>query len=89
MHWRLNLAFKAVPFEQQVRHDVTYKGVVVGEYIPDLIAYGRVVVEKKVIEKITDHEMGQVINYLKISERRVGLILNFKRARLEWKRVVV
>ena len=74
--------------EQQRRYDVLYKMVKVGEYVPDLIAFGSVVVDAKVIERITDHELGQMLNYLKITGHQVGLILNFKRARLEWKRVV-
>ena len=60
----------------------------VGEYIPDLIAYGFVVVDTKVIDRITDQELGQMLNYLKTTGHPVGLILNFKRARLEWKRVL-
>jgi GxxExxY protein len=44
--------------------------------------------DAKVIERITAHELGQMLNYLKITGHPVGLILNFPRARLEWKRVV-
>lgn len=66
-----------------------YKGVAVGDYIPDLIVYDGVVVDAKVIECISDHEMGLMLNYLKITGLQVGLILNFKRAKLEWKRVVL
>ena len=80
---------RGIPFQQQPRLEVQYKGVVVGEYVPDLIVRNQVVVDTKVIERITDHELGQVINYLKITGLRVGLILNFKRAKLEWKRVVL
>ena len=47
-----------------------------------------VVVDTKVIERITDHEIGQMLNYLKITGHPVGLIINFKRSRLEWKRVI-
>ncbi len=47
------------------------------------------VVDTKVIEKITDLEIGQILNYLKISGLKVGLILNFRRPKLEWKRVVL
>ena len=65
-----------------------YKGVEVGEYVPDLIAHGKLVVDTKVIERITSHELGQMMNYLKITGLKVGLILNFKRSKLEWKRVV-
>jgi GxxExxY protein len=47
-----------------------------------------IVVDTKVIEKITDREIGQMMNYLKVTGLRLGYILNFKRAKLEWKRVV-
>ncbi len=73
---------------QQPRHEVIYKSVKVGEYFPDLIAFETIVIDTKVIEQISDHELGQMLNYLKITKCPVGLILNFKRARLEWKRVI-
>jgi len=47
------------------------------------------IVDTKVIERITNHELGQMVNYLKIANMRAGLILNFKRPKLEWKRVVL
>jgi len=76
-----------IPFEQQPRYEVIYKTVKVGEYVPDLIVNGAVVVDTKVIDRITDHELGQMLNYLKITGHSVGLILNFKKPKLEWKRV--
>ena len=79
---------KNIPIEQQSRHKVMYKGVQVGEYVPDLITHEKLVVDTKVIERITNHEMGQMINYLKITGLKAGLILNFKHAKLQWKRVV-
>jgi GxxExxY protein len=80
---------RGIPIVQQSPCDVVYKNVTVGEYVPDLIAFGAVVVETKVVDSITDHELGQMLNYLKITGHQVGLILNFRRARLEWKRVVL
>jgi GxxExxY protein len=80
---------RKVAFQQQPRFEVKYKSVSVGEYVPDLIVADRVVVDAKVIETITDNELGQMLNYLKITGLRVGLILNFRRAKLEWKRVVL
>jgi len=68
---------------------VEYKSVKVGEYIPDLICFERIVVDTKTIERITNHEIGQMMNYLKITNLRLGLLLNFKHAKLEWKRVVL
>jgi GxxExxY protein len=61
----------------------------VGEFIPDLIAFGSVIVDAKVIDRITDYERGQMMNYLRITKLRVGLILNFKHARLEWERIIL
>ncbi len=78
-----------VAFDQQRRFPVKFRGTDVGEFVPDLIAYGTVIVEAKVIDRITDHERGQILNYLRITKLRVGLILNFRHARLEWERVVL
>jgi len=80
---------RGIPFQQQPRFEVSYKETSVGEYIPDLITHDQLVIDTKVIERITNHEIGQMINYLKITKLKVGLILNFKRAKLEWKRVVI
>jgi GxxExxY protein len=84
----VEFGLRGIPCVQQRRYDVIYKSVKVGEYVPDLIAYSTVVVDSKVIDRITNHELGQMLNYLKITRHAVGLILNFRRARLEWKRVV-
>jgi hypothetical protein len=59
------------------------------EYIPDLIANDAIIIEPKVISKISDHERGRMINYLRITGSPVGLILNFRRARLEWEQVIL
>jgi len=73
---------------QQKPFEILYKNEKVGDYIPDLIVYGKIVVDTKVIEKITDCEIGQMMNYLKVTGLRLGYILNFNQARLEWKRVI-
>jgi|SRR5215831_2101440 len=78
-----------IAFTQQRQFSVLYKEVAVGLFIPDLIAFERVFVDTKVIERITDHERGQMLNYLRITKLRVGLILNFKQPRLEWDRVIL
>jgi GxxExxY protein len=78
-----------IAFDQQRRFPVFFRDVEVGEFIPDLIAFNSVIVDAKVIERITDHERGQMLNYLRITKLRVGLILNFKHARREWERIVL
>lgn len=83
----VEFSLQSIPCDQQRRFDVLYKKHPVGFYVPDLIAFGQVVVDTKTIEKITDEERGKMLNYLKIAGLRVGLILNFKHPRLEFERV--
>ena len=78
---------RQIPVIQQQEFPVVFKAVEVGIYIPDLICFEKVVVDTKTIEKITDHEIGQMLNYLKITGHQLGLLINFKHAKLEWKRV--
>jgi GxxExxY protein len=78
-----------IPYQRQSRFDVIYKSVKIGEYIPDLIVFNQIVVDAKTIERITNHEKGQILNYLKITGLRVGLILNFKYAKLQWGRIAL
>ena len=85
----VEFGLRDIPYIQQPRYSVLYKNIQVGEYIPDLILFGKIVVDTKVIDRITDHEIGQMLNYLKITGHKVGLIINFKKAKLEWKRVAL
>ena len=85
----VEFGLRGIAFQQQLCFDVVYKDVTVGEYIPDIVVADSVVVDTKVIQRITDHELGQMINYLKITRLPVGLIVNFKHAKLQWKRVVL
>jgi GxxExxY protein len=85
----VELSLRQIPCEQQVRFDVIYKTVKVGEYVPDLIAGGRIIIDTKVIDRITNHERGQMINYLRITRLPIGLILNFRYSKLQWERLVL
>ena len=80
---------KGITFEQQPRFPISYKGQLIGEFVPDLVAFGAVVVDTKVVSRITDHERGQMLNYLRATGLRVGLIINFSKPRLEWERLVL
>jgi GxxExxY protein len=73
----VEFGLKKIAFDQQHGFDVMYKTMPVGRFVPDLIAFQKVVVDAKVVDAITDHERGQMLN------------LNFKHARLEWEPVVL
>jgi GxxExxY protein len=72
----VEFGLRDVPFRQQPLFDVLYKEHKVGLFIPDLIAFNAVVVDTKVIDRITDHERGLMLNYLRITNLRVGVLLN-------------
>jgi len=83
------LKVRGLHVDQQRRFKVLYKNAVVGEYIPDLLVEDKVIVDTKVIDAVSDAEVGQVMNYLRISALELGIILNFRRPKLESRRVVL
>ena len=82
------LRLRNLPYEQQRPFDIFCKTVEVGQFTPDLVVLGNIIVDTKVIDKISNHERGQMLNYLKITRLPVGVILNFRYAKLEWERLV-
>ena len=76
-------------YSQQAVYPVLYKGEKVDDYIPDLIVQGRVVVDTKTVDAIGENEIGQMLNYLRVTGLKVGILINFKKSKLGWKRVVL
>ncbi len=74
--------------EAQRAFSVTYDSVVIGEYRADLVVSEQVIVEIKAARAIDVTHIAQLVNYLRATRRRVGLILNFGTPRLGIKRVV-
>jgi len=85
----VEFGLRKILFRQQPSFDVVYKRQTVGVFIPDLIAFDSVVVDTKVIDRISDHERGLILNYLRGTGFRVGVILNFKHRKLEWERIAL
>jgi GxxExxY protein len=85
----VEFGLREIPFRQQPPFEILYKGQNIGLFIPDLIVFDTVIVDTKVIDGITNHERGLMLNYLRITKLRVGVILNFKHRKLEWERVVL
>jgi len=84
----VELGIRDIAYSQQSEYPVLYKSVPVGKYVPNLITHDKIVVDTKTIDKITEHERGKMLNYLHITGLKVGLIINFKHAKLTWLRVV-
>jgi len=79
-----------VKFVRQKPHRVAYKDIILRHpYIPDVIVEEKIVVDLKAIREIGVIEEAQMINYLKITNLEVGLIINFGCRSLEWKRLIL
>ncbi|MFZ4693530.1 MAG: GxxExxY protein [Verrucomicrobiia bacterium] len=72
----------------EAKVQVNYKGVVVGDYAADLLVADCVVVELKVAADYNPLDEAQLLNELKASGIKVGLLLNFGRSKVEFKRMV-
>ncbi len=81
---------RSIPFEKQVPLKISYKGRrLQKEYIADFICFNGVIVELKALSRLTGNEEAQVINYLKATGCKVGLLINFgSTGKLEWKKIV-
>jgi GxxExxY protein len=82
------LALRGWSVRQQVAHPITYKGAIVGEYFADLLVEDTIVIELKCAEHFAPEHVAQCINYLKASGLNLALLFNFKRSKVEWKRIV-
>ena len=91
-HEALEVEFlsQGVPVESQKHLSVKYKGQPLQKsYVADFVAYGKIIVELKALERLTGSEEAQVLNNLKATGLRVAVLLNFGCAgELEWKRYI-
>jgi len=87
MSWDLKLNNRNVVEEKEFK--VVYLEREVGAYYGDLVVDEKVIVEVKAVEKLNNVHRAQLLNYLKISGMRVGLLLNFANPKLEYERIII
>ena len=83
------LEAKGLRAEGQRALEVTYKGKPVGLYVADILVEDRVVLELKAAQSLTKAHEAQILNYLKASGKRVGLLVNFAHPKAEIRRFVL
>lgn len=83
----VEFGLRGISVVRQKQFPVNYKGVPVGTFIPDMIVGNAVIVDPKVVTEFNDQHIAQMLGYLSITGLEVALLLNFKHAKLEWKRV--
>ena len=82
------LSLRGLRAATQTPFPIAYKGKNVGTYSADLVVEDRLLVEVKCVEQFSNEHLAQCINYLKASGLHLALLINFRRPRVEWRRVV-
>jgi GxxExxY protein len=82
------LGLRGIRATAEASFTVIYKGQSVGEYFADILVEDELVVELKCVERLGSEHMAQCVNYLRASGRTLCLLVNFQKAKVEWKRIV-
>jgi GxxExxY protein len=84
----IELKDRRLKAENQVPIKVHYKGNVVGEYVADILVEDNIILELKAVDQLDKIHEAQLLNYLKATGMRLGLLINFKYPKAEIKRFV-
>ncbi len=87
----IEFRLRGIPFQEQVPLTICYKGQPLRQhYVADFVAYDKIIIEIKAIQQLGPNEQAQIINYLKASGLRLGLLINFGTPdKLQHKRIVL
>ena len=85
----VELRKRGLKAEGQVPITVKYKGEIVGEYFADIVVEGKIIIELKAVDQLQKIHEAQLLNYLKATEYKIGLLINFTHPKAEIKRFIV
>lgn len=83
------LGLRGIRVRSSVAIQVLYKGTPVGDYVADLLLEDRMLLELKALTTLTPAHEAQLLNYLKGTGIKLGLLVNFGTPRIQWKRLVL
>lgn len=79
-----------IPYEREVKYEVNYKDIILPhKFYADFVINDKIILEIKAVSTIVDVFVAQAINYLKVSENKLALLVNFGELRLNYKRIVL
>ena len=85
----VEIRLRGLKVENQVPIKVKYKGTDVGEYFADIVVEGQVILELKAVDSLQNFHEAQLLNYLKATGYKIGLLINFTHPKAEIKRFIL
>ena len=83
------LKVQGIEVEDQKVVPIEYKGVCIGEHRLDLLVEGKVIVENKAVKELDEIHIAQVLSYLKAAKKKVALLLNFAKPKIQIRRIIL
>jgi len=78
-----------IDHQREYQIEINYKGVILDKmYYADFLCYNEIIVELKALKSLDDNHMAQLMNYMKATNKKVGLLINFGSSSLEYKRII-
>ena len=78
-----------IPYEREKEYNVVFKNVILPhKFYADFVVYDKIILEVKSAAGLVDEHISRTLNYLKVSGNKLGLLVNFGRMQLEYKRLV-
>ena len=87
----LEIEFKIhnIPYEREKEYNVAYKGIILPhKFYADFVVYSDIILEVKSIKEISNDNLAQTLNYMKLADTPVGIIANFQNKSLVHKRLI-
>ena len=85
----LEFRLRNIPYEREKKIQIMYKGKPLGEpYRADFVCYGKIIIELKAVKTLEDTHYAQILNYLKATKMKLGILVNFHDTFIVPKRIV-
>lgn len=79
-----------IPYEREKEYKINYKGIILPhKFYADFVVFDKIILEVKAVSGISDEFIALAINYLKVSQNKLALIVNFGELKLNYKRILL
>src|ERR1044071_1212606 len=84
------LSKHSIPFEREKGYEIPYEDIILEhKYYADFVVWDKIIIELKTVSELNSEHMSQTLNYLAVSKNKLGILVNFRGLKLEYRRVVL